>query len=181
MIITISGQACSGKTTVGKLLAKKLKYKFYDIGTLRKAAALARGMTIEEYNSYGMTHPETDRDADAETIKLSKTEDNFVIQGRVAYHFIPKSLKVYLIVSPDVAAKRISVDNNTSAERNSSSKNASLDEIKKLNVDRDKGDILRYRKIYGIKDFTDKKNYNLIIDTSKLTPEKIVGKILKYV
>jgi cytidylate kinase len=90
-------------------------------------------------------------------------------------------LKVYLIVSPDVAAKRISVDNNTSAERNSSSKNASLDEIKKLNVDRDKGDILRYRKIYGIKDFTDKKNYNLIIDTSKLTPEKIVGKILKYV
>jgi cytidylate kinase len=57
MIITISGQACSGKTTVGKLLAKKLKYKFYDIGTLRKAAALARGMTIEEYNSYGMTHP----------------------------------------------------------------------------------------------------------------------------
>ena len=181
MIITISGQACSGKTTVGKLLAKKLKYKFYDIGTLRKAVALARGMTIEEYNRYGETHPETDKDADAETVRLGKTENNFVIQGRLAYHFIPKSLKIYLIVSPDIAAKRISMDNNTGAERNSSSKNASLDEIKKLNADRDKGDILRYRKIYGIKDFTDKKNYDLIIDTSNLTPEKIVEKIMANV
>ncbi len=177
MIITISGQAGSGKTTVGRALAKKLKYDFYDIGTLRKMAGKKRGMTIEEYNEYGMTHPETDTEADAEAIKLGKTKDNFVIQGRVAYHFIPKSLKVYLTISPDVAAKRLSMDNDN-PERNSKSKTASVAEIKKLSVERDKSDKLRYQKIYGIKDFTDKKNYDLIIDTSKLTVEQIVEKIL---
>jgi CMP/dCMP kinase len=173
MIITISGQAGSGKTSTGRALAKKLKYQFYDIGTLRKMAAKKRGMTIEEYNKYGMTHPETDIEADAEAIKLGKTEDNFVIQGRVAYCFIPNSLKVYLTVSPDVAAKRILLDKDN-PERNSQSKVSSISEIKKLCVERDKSDVLRYKKIYGIKNFNDKKNYDLVIDTSKLTIEQVV-------
>ncbi|MGV8172481.1 MAG: cytidylate kinase family protein [Candidatus Woesearchaeota archaeon] len=176
MIITISGQACSGKTTVGKLLAKRLKYEFFDIGTLRKNAAKVYGMTIEEYNVYGMMHPETDMDADAETIRLGKTLDNFVIQGRLAYHFIPKSFKVYLTVDPDIAAKRIFLDKDPS--RNSKSKTADLDEIKRLNKERDQSDILRYDKIYGIKDFTEKQNYDLVIDTSNITPEQVVDKIL---
>ncbi|MGV8141810.1 MAG: cytidylate kinase family protein [Candidatus Woesearchaeota archaeon] len=176
MIITISGQACSGKTTVGKLLAKKLGYKFYDIGTLRKNAAAHRGMTIEEYNMYGETHPETDKDADAETVRLSENSDDFVIQGRLAYHFIPKSFKVYLTINPDVAAKRIMKD--TDPGRNSKSKNASLEEIKQLSSERDKSDIFRYRKIYGIEDFTDKKHYDMVLDTSDLTPEQVVEKIL---
>jgi CMP/dCMP kinase len=176
MIVTISGQACSGKTTVGKLLAKRLDYNFYDIGTLRKNAAKARGMTIEEYNVYGMTHHETDKDADAETMRLAKTENDFIIQGRLAYHFIPKSLKVYLTVNPEVAAKRILIDKDPL--RNSKSKTANLDEIKILNIERDRSDVLRYRKIYGIKDFTDEKNYDLTIDTSNMTPEQVVDRIL---
>jgi len=180
MIITISGQAGSGKTTVGRLLAKKLGYNFYDIGTLRKMAAQKRGMTIEEYNEYGMTHHETDKDADAETIRLSKTENNFVIQGRVAYHFIPKSLKVYLVIDPDVAAKRLSKDNNN-PERNSKSKHASIEEIKHLSIERDGSDRIRYEKIYGIENFTDKKNYDLVIDTSHLTIVEVAEKILKKI
>lgn len=180
MIITISGQAGSGKTSTGRALAKKLKYKFYDIGTLRKMAAQKRGMTIEEYNKYGLTHHETDKEADAETIRLSKVEDNFVIQGRLAYHFVPKSLKVYLKVNSDVAAKRILMDKDN-AERNSKSKTSSISEIKKLCVERDKSDVLRYKKIYGIKDFTNTKNYNLIIDTSKLTIGQTVDIIINKI
>jgi len=177
MIISISGQAGSGKTSTGRALAKKLNYRFYDIGTLRKMAAQKRGMTIEEYNKYGETHPETDKEADAETVRLAKTKKNFVIQGRVAYYFIPQSLKVYLTVSSDVAAKRILLDKNN-PERNSKSRTASISEIKKLCIERDKSDRKRYKKIYGIKDFTNPKNYDLIIDTSKLTIERTVEKIL---
>jgi len=179
MIITLSGQAGAGKTTVGRMLAKKLGYNYYDIGTLRKMAAKERGMTIEDYNIYGLTHHETDTDADAETIKLSKTENNFVIQGRLAYNFIPKSLKVYLIVDPNIAALRLSKDNDN-PERNSKSKQASFETIRRLCIERDTGDILRYKKIYGIDDFTDKKHYDLIIDTSNITPEQVVEKVLKH-
>jgi predicted cytidylate kinase len=179
MIITISGQAGAGKTTVGRLLAKNLGYNYYDIGTLRKIAAKKRGMTIEDYNIYGMTHPETDKDADAETIRLSNTEDDFVIQGRLAYYFIPKSLKVYLSIDSDIAAYRLSLDTDN-PERISKSKQASVDTIRRLCMQRDAGDILRYQKIYGIKDFTDKKNYDIIIDTTDITPEQVVEKILTH-
>jgi predicted cytidylate kinase len=178
MIITISGRAGSGKTTVGRLVAKSLGFKYYDIGTLRKMAGKKRGMTIEEYNEYGMTHPETDKDADSETVRLAKTEDNFVIQGRVAYHFIPRSLKVYLTIDPDVAARRLSLDNDN-PERNSKSIHATIEEIKLLSFERDASDLVRYRNIYGIENFTDPKHYDLVIDTSNLSIEQVAEKILE--
>lgn len=178
MIISISGQAGSGKTSVGRLLAEKLKYDFYDIGTLRKMSAEKRGMTIEEYNKYGETHTETDKDADAETVKLAKTKKNFVIQGRLAYYFIPDSLKVYIKVDQNIAAERISNDKGN-PERNSESKISTIPEIKNLCIARDKSDLLRYQRAYGIKDFTDPKNYDLIIDSSSLTIEQVVDVILE--
>jgi CMP/dCMP kinase len=180
MIITISGQAGSGKTTVGRLLAKKLGCNFYDIGTLQKMAGKRLGMTIEEYNEYCSAHPEADRNADAETVRLSKTEDTFVIQGRLAYHFIPDSLKVYLTINPDVAAHRLSMDNDN-PERNSKSIHASVEEIKRLSIERDIRDVARYKKNYGIENFSDKKHYDLVIDTSYITPEQVVEKMLSRI
>jgi cytidylate kinase len=179
MIITLSGQAGSVKTTVGKLLAKKLKYKFYDIGTLRKQMARVRGMTIEEFNKLGEKDSSTDKDADAKLIEIGRTQADAVIQGRVAYFFVPNSIKIYLTVSPNVAAQRIMQDKNSS-ERNSNAKTSTLEEIKKLSAERDESDVRRYKRIYGIENFSDKKHYDLVIDTSKISAEQVVEKILFY-
>ncbi|MCX6741353.1 MAG: AAA family ATPase, partial [Candidatus Parcubacteria bacterium] len=46
MIITLSGKPGSGKTTVAKILAEKLGYKFYSTGDLRGQMAMKRGLTI---------------------------------------------------------------------------------------------------------------------------------------
>ena len=49
-IITIDGPAASGKSTIGKLLADKLGYLFFDTGVMYRAvtwAALQRGIPIE--------------------------------------------------------------------------------------------------------------------------------------
>jgi len=180
MIITISGTAGSGKTTVGKLLAKHFGVKFYDIGTLRKQMAKNRGMTIEEFNKLGETDPSTDKDADAFTIKLSKSGESFVMQGRTAYYFIPDSIKIYLTVSPNVAAQRVLMD-NSNPERNSASKHSTLEEIQKLCKDRDASDILRYKKIYGIQNFADPKHYDLVLDTTNLDINQVFSKILEFV
>ena len=180
MIITLSGLAGSGKTTIGKELAKRLGYKFYDIGTLRKEMAAERGMTIEAFNKLGEKDPSTDKDADALSIKLGKTEDNFVIQGRTAYYFIPNSVKLFLTVSPDVAAKRIKGDSDN-PERNSESKHSPLEVIRRLSVDRDDSDILRYRKWYGIENYRDPKNYDMVIDTSNLAVEQVLKKIMDFI
>jgi cytidylate kinase len=179
MIITISGIAGSGKTTVGKLIAEKLGYKFYDIGTLRKQMAKARGMTIEEFNKLGETDSSTDKDADAFTINLAKSEKDFVMQGRTAYYFIPHSVKIYLTVSPQVAAKRVSLD-NFNPDRNSASKSATIEQIEQLCKDRDASDALRYKKIYGIENFADPKNYDLVLDTTNLSIAQVADTIIDY-
>jgi cytidylate kinase len=41
---------------------------------------------------------------------IGKSEDNFIIDGRLAFHFIPNSIKIFLTVDPIEAAKRIFED-----------------------------------------------------------------------
>ena len=113
----------------------------------------------------------------AKAIELGKTKDDFVIQGRIAYHVIPNSFKVYLKVDPDVAARRIMQDIGN-PERNSKSKTSSLEEIKRISIERDKSDAKRYEKIYGIKDFSDPSNYNLVIDTTEMGIDEIAEHIM---
>ena len=38
----------------------------------------------------------------------------------------------------------------------------------------------RYKRYYGV-DYLDKKLYNYVIDTTKLNPNEVVGKIIKFV
>jgi len=164
MIIRICGLAGSGKSTIGKALAKRLGYNYYDIGDLRKQMAKDRGMTLEEFNKLGEKESFTDIEADNFTKKLAKTEDNFVIQGRTAYYFIPKSFKMFFKVSPEVAAER--VFNDKDSDRSSEQVPKNVEDKKRLLVERDASDVLRYRKHYGIENYQDPKNFDFIYDTS---------------
>ena len=90
MIITISGAPGSGKTTVARLLAKKLGYRHYSIGDLRGEIALRKGITIDELNKLGEKDPSSDREVDEYLESLGKKEDNLVIDCRMGFHFIPQ-------------------------------------------------------------------------------------------
>ena len=107
MIITISGWPGSGKTTVGKLLARKLNYKFYSMGNLRGKTALEKNLTIDQLNKIGEDESWTDKDVDEYQKKLGEKEDNLIVEGRLSFHFIPKSLKIFLKVDQIIGAARI--------------------------------------------------------------------------
>lgn len=107
MIITISGTAGSGKSTVAKLLAKELDLKHYSIGDLMRKIAEERGLTLLELSKKAEESPDIDQELDKSQIELGKKQDNFVIDGRLSFHFIPSSYKVFLKVSDNEAAKRI--------------------------------------------------------------------------
>jgi len=173
MIITISGMPGSGKTTVGKLLAKKLGFSFYSIGDLRGQMAMERGLTIDELNELGMKEDWTDRKVDEYQKELGEKEDNFVVESRLGFYFIPRSFKVFLKVDLKTGAERIFKDQRP-------------DEKKKLNVEetaetikrRIESDRLRYKKYYGIEDFMSREHFDLVIDTTNLTPEEVVDRII---
>lgn len=173
MIVTISGKAGSGKSTVAKLLAKRLGYRHYSMGDLRRKMAREKGLSIGELNRLGEKEPFTDREVDEYQERLGRREDNFVVDGRTSFHFIPQSKKIFLDARLEVRARRVFRD-----ER-STEKFKNLEETKKALVERERSDSKRYKKYYGL-DCSDLKNYDIIIDTSDIPAEKVVEKILEF-
>ena len=175
MIITISGMPGSGKTTVAKLLAKKLRMKFYSIGDLRGRMAMERGLTLEQLNEIGMKEAWTDREADEYQKKLAEKENDFVIESRLGFHFIPHSIKIFLDVDMVTGARRIFKDQRPD-ERKKNTLEDAIVAIKK----RTESDKKRYKKYYNI-DFMDKSHYDMVIDTTRLAPEQVTEKIIKMI
>ncbi len=177
MIISIAGKEGSGKSTVAKILEKKLKLKRYYMGGIRRELARKKGMTLEEYNKLGETDPTTDTDVDGYQKKLGETRKNFIIEGRTSFHFIPHSYKIFLEVDDKEAAKRIYHDlKNNPGKRNEGNPKTIkdvMDSIKKRRI----SDIKRYKKYYNI-NHIDKKNFDLIIDTTNITPDEVVKTIM---
>ncbi len=178
MIITISGKPGSGKTTVGRLVAEQLGYKQYDIGILRREMARKRGMTIEEYNTLGETDSSTDTEADDYQAELGRTEDNFVIQGRTSFHFIPNSLKVFLDVDTRVGAERIWGDLKNDPESRNQKKHDSIESLMKSTQERIDSDNMRYAKYYDGLNIFDRSQYDLWLNTTETSAEKVVETIV---
>lgn len=173
MIITISGMPGSGKSTVGKVLAKRLGYKFYSMGDLRGKMAMDRGLTIDELNELGRQEDWTDREVDEYQTKLAKKEDNFVIDGRVSFYFIPNSFKIFLIADLSEAARRVFKN-----QRPDEGKVDTVQELEQRMRNRIKQDDFRYKKYYGI-DFQDQHNFDLVLDTTGSNIDETVDKIMK--
>jgi cytidylate kinase len=173
MIITISGLPGSGKSTVGRLLASRLGYKFYSIGELRGEIALRMGITIDELNEIGKKEAWTDRKVDEYTRQLGEKGDNFVIDGWNAFHFIPRSFKVFLGVDPCTGAERIFRDQRKD-EKRAESVEECLGMLRKRLKETDE----RYRKHYNLR-FLDRKNYDIVIDTTGMKPEEVADRIIR--
>jgi predicted cytidylate kinase len=180
MIIALSGLAGSGKSTVKNLLAEKLGIKKYSAGDLRGKMALERGMTIDELNTLGMQESFTDKEVDDFQANLGKTEDNFVIDGWLSWHFIPHAKKIFLTVDPTVGAQRIFAARQHETDREDEPEYASLEATQEVLAARTANNSARYQKWYGV-DFNDLSHYDLVIDTSHITPAEVVQKIEEFI
>ena len=180
MIITITGEPGSGKSTVGKKLGEKLNYKHYYIGQIRRDAAKKKGMTLAEYNKYGELHPETDTEVDNYQRALGKKEDDFIIEGRTSWFLIPRSIKLYFKVDPREGARRVFNEIQGDSMRNEDNDLRSVGNVMKSHEKRMTSDKLRYQKYYQ-KDCYDEKNFDFVIDTTCLTPQEVFERTWKYI
>lgn len=171
MIITISGKPGSGKSTVAKLLAKKLKMKRYSIGDFMGEIATKKGISLLELSRIAEKSDEIDKLLDKKQINLGKKEDNFIIDSRLGWHFIPNSIKLFLDVDINEAAKRI-----FSCRREDEKENTSLKETLRNIKKRESSERKRFKKYYKI-DINKKGYYDIRIDTTKIGIDEVVGKI----
>lgn len=176
MIISISGLPGSGKSTVAKIIAKKLGFERIYMGGILRNIADQRGLTILELLKEAETNSSIDEDADKMVTDLGRTKDNFIIESRTAFYFIPDSFKIFVQVSPDEGARRIYGDLKKE-ERKNEEKAKSLEGLKQKLKERVETDSLRYEKYYGI-DFLDKANYDLVIDSTDISADAVAERIL---
>jgi cytidylate kinase len=180
MIISISGGLGSGKSTIAQLLADKLGWPRYYIGGLRREAAKKRGLTLAEYNKLGETDIATDKEVDEYQRELGKTQDNFIIEGRTSWYFIPHSLKIYLDVNPEEGAKRIFGNLQRKNDRNEDNNLRTWQDVLASNQARIASDKIRYRQYYNIEVY-DPKNFDFYLDTTKLGPEEVFRAVYGWV
>ncbi|MBI4146203.1 cytidylate kinase family protein [Candidatus Woesearchaeota archaeon] len=172
MIITLTGKPGSGKSTVARIVAKELGYKFFSAGDLRGQIAMKHGLTIDQLNEVGKKEIWTDKECDDLLEKMGKTEDNIVFDSWLAWNFIPNSVKIFLDVDLHEAARRIFAN-----QRPDEAHKDSVEEVFEMISKRLNETAARYKKWYNV-DFLNLKNYDHIIDTTNLTPDKIAKKII---
>lgn len=175
MLITITGKPCSGKSTITNLLIEKHGFKKISVGDMFKAEAKKRGMSAEEFNAFCLKEPSYDFFIDKETERLGKELEGqkVIFDSRLAWHFVPKSFKVFVDLDEDEMAKRLANSDRTGKEKITDVKKAKKSLINRFNLENE-----RYKKIYGI-DNLDMTNYDLVINSKDRTPEDLADEVWK--
>ena len=165
MNIVITGFMCTGKTSVGKLLAEKLGYQFVDTDDLIEQRVSMKISDI--FSVYGEPYF---RDVETEVVKEVAKKDKFVIStgGGVVLRKVnmdelrKNGIIVNLTAKPETIYNRLK---NQPGVRPLLNKPDPMNEIIKL---------LSQREEYY-------KNCDLRIETDNFTVEQIVQQILDYI
>jgi len=177
MIVTFGGTPGSGKTVVATAISKKLGFDFFDVGRMRREAAREKGMTLEELNEWSVKNPkEGDVYFDEYIKKVVSKSKNAVVVGRMAFFVFPDSFKIYLAVDLNEGAKRIWLQRQEKDSRNEAPAD-SVEKQKKIIIERMRNDTQRYKALYKT-DCYDEKNFDLIIDTTKISAKTVTEKVL---
>jgi cytidylate kinase len=154
MIITVGGSAASGKTTLARALAERLKYKHVSAGGIMRKMAAERNQSLIDFSKYAEKNPEIDVEIDHRQKKLAK--GNCVVDGRLSAYFIKADFNVWLTAPLEARAWRI--------RRRDGFKTLgdAVAHIKRREASEKK----RYKKIYNL-DYPDLAKYDLILNTAR--------------
>jgi len=174
MIITISGSPGSGKSTVADYVAKKLGMKRYSMGDFQREIARDKNESLAGIAEKSEQDDSIDNRIDQRQKKLGETEDNFIVDSRIGFYFIPHSIKIFLDVDTEVGAKRIYEQKREDEKFSTIEK--TKDEMKRR-VDSEKK---RYKEYYNV-DHYDMKNYDIVIDTTEMNVAEAGEEVIKQV
>ncbi|MGD9138694.1 MAG: cytidylate kinase family protein [Desulfobacterales bacterium] len=170
--ISIAGDLGSGKSTIARLLAGNIHCKRYSTGDIQREIAKKLRMSTLELNRYMENDTAIDDDIDEFNKNLNLKEESFVIDSRMAWHFIPRSFKIFLKVDPNISAERVFRDSQRTSEHY-----ADINKAKNELLHRKKSENDRFQSLYRV-DCSDMNNYDLVVDTTYSNPKTIVNKIL---
>jgi cytidylate kinase len=165
--ITISGKICTGKTTLRNLLSKKLGWQTFSTGELFRQYVKENNLSLEQAEEQ---NDKLTKKIDGQVKELLRTKKKQIIDSWLAgitARGIPGVLKILLICKDDIRYKRFAKREKTSYQE------------AKLKVDeRFQNWSKKIYQIYKRRDFFQEKYFDLIIDTSYITPQAALKKVI---
>lgn len=169
-VITVGGPPGSGTTTICRLLKKKTGFDYIYAGEIFRKIAEENEYSLAEFGTLCEEDPSWDKRLDDEMI-LKAREDDIILEGRMIGPLCKRegilSFNIYIDANFDERTRRV-------LERESGQIENRKREMKR----REKSETKRYQKFYGI-DPGDPSWYDLIIDSTSMTPEEEVDLILE--
>ncbi len=149
-------------------------HEIYKNGEYVRKLAKDMNMSIVEFQEYLNAHEEIDREIEKSAAFYAKEHDNLIIDARLGFYAVPHSFKVYLKVDLKEAAKRAYNDSLRKDTEKYESIESAMKDIK-YRYDQEN---MRYLKTYNVRR-DDMSNYDLVIDTTAMSPEDVANKILE--
>ncbi|ABL87577.1 cytidylate kinase, putative [Pyrobaculum islandicum DSM 4184] len=170
VVIAISGQPGSGKTTVAREVARVLNLPLVSSGSLFRELAAKMGIDFIEFHKYAEKNPDIDKVVDSMAIERAKA-GNVVLEGHLAAWIVRPyaDICIYLKASSEIRARRISIRDKKSFED-------ALREVR----EREELNRRRYLSLYNI-DINDLSVFDLVLDTSYLSINDAIRISLDYI
>ena len=175
--IAISGQPGAGRTTLLNNLKKTLKslgFKFFSGGEWSRQYAIKHNLhdpSNPKHHLATIYDDKIDYEIDVAMREKLKKNGNFVVESWIAgwnMRGLKHVLKVLLICDDALRIDRI-------VNRDSLTVKEAKDSIQK----REKENLKKWSKLYGVSDFWNPKHYDLVIDTYSNSKEEVLDKVLK--
>lgn len=168
--ITIFGLAGTGKSSVGKTLAKSLYCAFVSTGNVFREQAKEAGVAVHEYDKMAEADSIIDQKLDERIAQIGKIHENLVLESRLGWYFVPDSFKIKFICDDEERFKRVAHRDGISEE-----------ESRSQSTIRENSHLDRFKKVYGILDYSADEHFDLIIDTTNIHVSEIIDLILRKV
>lgn len=168
--LTVGGLPGTGTTTACQTLQELLGLRYVYAGQIFRDMANEHGMNLERFGAYAEQHPEIDRSLDDRQVRLLR-EGPLLLEGRLAGYFAHReripAFKAWFTCDPYVRADRV-------VKREGGDREARMEEMRR----REASERKRYLEFYGY-DMSDLSVYDLVLDTSELSPKAVVGAVIR--
>jgi cytidylate kinase len=168
--VTIFGWAGVGKSSTGAVIAQKLGFDFVSSGNLFRAMATRMKISPQELELRAKTDLSIDRAIDEMLVEIGKNEACVLVESRLAWHWIPHSIKVKFKCADEERYRRIALRDNLS-----------IDEAVRQTQEREAAIIERYENLYSIKNFGSDRDFDLIFDTTTASRETTLELALDFI
>ena len=168
--VALGGPPGSGKSTAGRLVADALGLELRAAGSVFRAEAERRGLSLEAFGHYAFEHPEVDRELDR-TMQAA-ARPGVLLEGRIQGPLCRRAgTPVYSVVVTAREDERI--------RRVAARDHQSIPEATARVREREASERSRYERFYAID--LDREVPDLTVDSTERPPDEVARAIVEFV